>query len=114
MSDLATALWITAIGMGLVFLGLGLVWGMMNLLVGLARQEHRPETGTEVVKDNKDTLGNEHDRRRLAAVLAVAYALKQKEDSMQPHEFPLPPTALVSAWQAVLRTRMINKGRRVR
>ena len=49
------------------------------------------------------------EQRRRAAALAVAIALAQQSDSTEPHEFPLPPTAIVSAWQAVMRTRMLNK-----
>lgn len=114
MSALMSALWITAVGMGLVFLGLGLIWGMMNLLVGLSASKSAPETVAEESPASQASAVSEQQRRRLAAALAVAYALRQAEDSMQPHEFPLPPTALVSAWQAVLRTRMVNKQRRTR
>jgi len=49
------------------------------------------------------------ERKRRAAAIAVTVALAQQADITEPHEFPLPPTAIVSAWQAVMRTRMLNK-----
>lgn len=118
--SLFPALLITGIGMGLVFLGLALLWGLMNLLVKLSTsnqpEEALPQPALAVVDHNlaDNLVDNEQERRRTAAVLAVAYALAQQSDANQPHEFPLPPAALVSAWQAVLRTRMINKQRQPR
>jgi Na+-transporting methylmalonyl-CoA/oxaloacetate decarboxylase gamma subunit len=95
------ALSITVIGMGLVFSAIILLWGLMALLVRLARDPI-------VQKTALDEQPTEMDLKRQAAAAAVATALAQ-EASFEPHEFPLPPTALVSAWQAVMRSKILNK-----
>ena len=108
--NLNLALQITLVGMGLVFAAIVLLWGLMALLVRLA-PEH-PETKDEPGTDNDKDATLRPDQTRLrqrAAAIAVAIALAQQADTTKPHEFPLPPTAIVSAWQAVLRTRMLNK-----
>jgi hypothetical protein len=104
MSELTTVLWITLVGMALVFSAILILWGMMTVLVRL--------TG----RGDKESLElKERQFRRQAAAIAVALALaaeaKARADAAQggPHEFPLPPTAVVSPWQAIMRTRMLNK-----
>jgi len=51
--------------------------------------------------------------KQQAALAAVVVALA-KENGTELHEFPLPPTAMVSAWQAIMRTKMLNKRGMVR
>jgi Na+-transporting methylmalonyl-CoA/oxaloacetate decarboxylase gamma subunit len=100
-NQLLTALVITAIGIGLVFSAILLLWGMMALLVRLARDP--------VMKiSDPDEQTTELDLKRQAAAAAITTALAQ-EASFEPREFPLPPTALVSAWQAVMRSKILNK-----
>lgn len=109
------ALQITAVGMGLVFAAIILLWGMMALLMRVAGQdapaEAEEESGPAEAVDaalvaNADTQAA---RKRLAAAAAVAVAMARQCESSEPHEFPLPPTAIVSAWQAIMRTRMLSK-----
>lgn len=95
------ALLITSIGMGLIFGAILLLWGMMALLVRLTDDSAKE-------KAKKGEQINELNLKRRAAAAAVTAALAQ-ESSFEPHEFPLPPTALVSAWQAVMRTKILNK-----
>jgi Na+-transporting methylmalonyl-CoA/oxaloacetate decarboxylase gamma subunit len=97
--ELSIALQITIIGMGLVFGAIFLLWGVMSLLMHLTAE--RPA-------ETKRAQAAELALKQLAAAAAVSHALAQ-DAAEQPHEFPLPPTALVSAWQAVMRTRMLNK-----
>jgi Na+-transporting methylmalonyl-CoA/oxaloacetate decarboxylase gamma subunit len=103
MSDLTTALIVTALGMGLVFAMIVMLWALMALLVFLTNAR-QPKQSIEDVA----TPGPESDRRRRAAVAAVAAALL-REGISELHEFPMPPTALVSAWQAVMRSEMLKK-----
>lgn len=91
---------ITAIGMGLVFLSIILLWGLMALLVRLSRTRADGAAASSQ---------EEMERKGRAAAVAVALALAMEEGSFEPQEFPLPPTALVSAWQAVMRTGMLGK-----
>jgi len=95
------ALLIAVIGMGLVFSAILLLWGMMALLVRLSKD---PNLG----KTNPAEQTTDLDLKRQAAAVAVVTALAQQA-SFEPREFPLPPTALVSAWQAVMRSMILNK-----
>lgn len=98
--DLYNSLLITLLGMGLVFAAILLLWAVMAVLVKLA-----PERPQALDLDEKPEL----ERQRQAAAAAVAVALAKQKESQEPQLFPEPPTALVSAWQAVMRTKMLNK-----
>jgi len=100
--SLLLSLQITLIGMGLVFGALMFLWAVMAGLVRFTSQFERPAD-----------QNNELDLKRQAASAAVAAALAERS-TQQAHEFPLPSTALVSAWQAVMRTNMLNKRGQVR
>jgi hypothetical protein len=102
-TNLLVALQITAAGMGLVFGAIILLWIVMAVLVKLTSKETSP-AGLRMSDDN---------RKRKAAAAAVAVALAAQSD-LEPHEFPLPPTAVVSAWQGVMRSNILNKRGRVR
>lgn len=97
---------ITAIGMGLVFGTILLLWGAMTLLVRLFGGAEEQDDEVIIISAGKQS---ESDGKRLAAIAAVAAALARQSALNEPHLFPLPPTAIVSAWQSVLRTRMLNK-----
>ena len=101
--NLLLALWITVIGMGLVFAAILLLWGVMAVLVKYSSTNtKRSQTHPEVA------LGDNEDRN-LATAAAIAVALALQDDTTLPHEFPLPPTANVSPWQSVMRSKMLNK-----
>jgi sodium pump decarboxylase gamma subunit len=100
--NLYNALLITVLGMGLVFAAILLLWGLMALIVRLAPERQPAQEETEAAASSLE-------RKRQAAAIAVAVALAQHEAGNEPHEFPLPPTAIVSAWQAVMRSKMLNK-----
>lgn len=116
MGDLSVALQITAVGMGLVFAAIVLLWLVMAALVRLAVDPAEDKPGESVIAANGPAAVDRVDlsiglveRKRRAAVIAVAVALAHQSVGENIHEFPLPPTALVSAWQAIMRTRMLNK-----
>lgn len=102
--NMSNALMITLIGMGLVFLALILLWGVMNALVRLARETETPAEPEML----------EIERRKRAAAAAVAVALSEPLNPLAPHAFPEPPTAIVSVWQAVMRSNILNKRGRTR
>ena len=89
-----SAIQITIAGMGLVFIAILVLWLVMALLVRWTG----PRLG--------ENLKNEAHQ---AAAAAVAIALAERADRNDLHEFPLPPTAIVSAWQAVNRGKMLDK-----
>ncbi|HEY3474433.1 MAG TPA: OadG family protein [Anaerolineales bacterium] len=115
MNNLAIALDITLLGMGLVFAAIILLWGMIKLLTTLTAdkgdssgREPAPSDSPEVT-----TTLNEDIKARAAAV-AVAIALA-KQQASSAHPLSAPSTAIVSAWQLGMRTRqMYQKGLPVR
>lgn len=85
--------------MGLVFLALLVLGGLISMLVTFTSiLERRRKV------DNPELAALKHR----AAAAAVAIALARKAGS-ELKEFPLPPTALVSAWQAVMRSNILSK-----
>ncbi len=106
-----SALWISLIGMGLVFIAILLLWGLMELVVrltadrGEAKKEAlEPEVGAPAVvappAENKSL-------KLRAAAAAVAYALSAKQSSAS-SPYATPPAASGSAWQAVMRSYQLN------
>lgn len=98
------ALLITLIGMGLVFAVIVLLWGGIYALVRLMPQGQGEESAPESGPDESA------ERRRRAAAAAVAMALLHRE-AAEPQVFPEPPTAIVSAWQAVTRANQLRRER---
>ena len=107
MSNLMTALEITALGMGLVFAAIILLWWIMVLLAWITADKESTShpAGPVSIMDNEV-------KARVAA-LAVAFALAQQEME-NAHPLSDPPTALVSAWQLGMRTKQLyQKGERL-
>ncbi len=91
---------ITLIGMGLVFGAIILLWLLMSLM---SRVLIEREAGLEVPDESRE-------QKARAAAAAVAVALAEQAQSRVGH-FPMPNTALVSAWQLGMRSRqMYQKG----
>ena len=115
MNNLAIALQITLLGMGLVFAAIILLWWMTKLLTSLtadkgdsANLEPAPSKPTETAS----TMDEEMKVRAAAIVVAIALAEQQASSA---HPLRIPPTAIISAWQLGMRTRqMYQKGRPVR
>jgi len=99
-SSLILSLSITLIGMGLVFGAIVLLWGLMYLLTHFLS---KTEASTEVRDESRE-------KKARAAAAAVAVMLADQAQS-RIGRFPMPNTALVSAWQMGMRTRqMYQKG----
>lgn len=102
MSTLTSALMITGLGMGLVFVGILLLWGMMALLVRFVKDPKEVDEAAvvepEVSPEVPDTIQPRHKKRALAAAVAVAMLMRQSTASAQAEG-----SATVSPWQAVLR-----------
>jgi len=96
MTNLIAALWISLVGMTLVFSAILLLWGMIALV---SRWTAPPRP---VVEAGAASEADEHRMAEQAAATAVAVALAWDAPG-RPRPFPLPPTAIVSAWQAVQR-----------
>ncbi|HOJ01176.1 MAG TPA: OadG family protein [Anaerolineaceae bacterium] len=97
-TNLTTALWITLIGIILVFVGILLLWGMMELLVYLTRKrkkENEPQDSTFSANDER-TL------KQKAAAAAVATAIRLQNSTTIPT--PLCQQEALTPWQSVQRS----------
>ncbi|MGW8249022.1 MAG: hypothetical protein ACWGO1_00140 [Anaerolineales bacterium] len=86
-------------GMVLVFAAICLLWGVISLLVYLTRKKSLQEVPISEA---------ERQRKKQAAIAAVTIALAMELDT-QPHAFPISSPTQVSPWQAVMRSKMLNK-----
>lgn len=113
VENMIVALQISVMGMGLVLAMILLLWVVIAVLVWFTTKDvatpHTPiVTG---VHSHEVTPAEWLERDAAAVAVTIALALSPQE---KPHVPPLPATALVSAWQAVLRTTMLNKRGNVR
>jgi sodium pump decarboxylase gamma subunit len=121
MSVISQALWITVLGMGLVFAALVLLAGVMSAMTRVFREREAaltpgpsPAGGGESFRTfpplpSGEGAGGEGDKSRAAAI-AVAIALAEQEQSTARPITPPQPT-IIGAWQLGMRTRqMAQKG----
>lgn len=107
MDNLSLSLQITLIGMGLVFGAIVLLWIMMAVLVRLTPD--REEAAEPAAEENPiEPALSDRALKQRAAIAAVAVAIAH-EATPKIHEFPLPATPIVSAWQAVQRGRQLGQ-----
>ena len=108
MSNISLSLQITAIGMGIVFGAILILWLTMILLTALTADK---ESTSDPPK--ADSV-REIEILAQAAAVGVAMAIAEQQLSSA-HPLNDPPTAIVSAWQLGMRTRqMTQKGERHR
>jgi hypothetical protein len=93
---LALSLQLAGIGMLLVFGAILLLWAGMSLLARATAARPEPPPPADV---------REEERRRAAAAAGALALLRARER----REFPLPPTAMVSPWQAVMRAAQLRQ-----
>ncbi len=109
MSDFTLSLQITALGMGLVFGAILLLWLTMVLLtIFTAEKEETISPDGTPPDSSQPALISDTGYKLQAAVVAVATALAEQELSSA-HPLPEPPTAIVSAWQLGMRTRQSSE-----
>lgn len=117
---MANALWITLIGMGLVFIAILLLWGGMALLVRITteREDDKSERGAAepgvqpgvepvAASEAASTGASAHKRRAATAAAAVSVALAMRKPARQ--ESGTMPGSALSAWQAVNRASQVNQ-----
>lgn len=103
------ALLITAIGMGLVFASLILLWGLMELIVRVFKDKKDKAGAVEVVQaESEPVLPNETpgtlSLKKRAAAAAVAYALAASQAGGTGSE----DMPALSPWQVALRSRSFS------
>lgn len=99
--DLILALQITVLGMSLVFLGILIIW---LILLAMTASTSRKK---DIVAPEDEHYPNQNELRAQAVAIAVAAVLADQRQAGITR-FPIPPTALVSAWQLTMRTRQLN------
>ncbi len=104
MNDITLSLQITALGMGLVFGAILLLWLMMVLLTALTAEKESTEENAPASSSVGVDSTLQTDSKLQAALLAIAIAMAEQEISSA-HPLEMPPTAIVSAWQLGMRTR---------
>lgn len=114
MNNMFIALQVTALGMGLVFGAIIVLWGMMNLLTFITADKEPASKSVESASGTMPSAFLNDDLKAQAAAVAVAIALAEQQASTV-HQLVEPPTTIVSAWQLGMRTRqMYQKGVSVR
>jgi Na+-transporting methylmalonyl-CoA/oxaloacetate decarboxylase gamma subunit len=111
--NLLHALAITAIGMGLVFGVLALLWGVIGGLVYVLADRERepaaPPAAPALPQEGDDSVA--HRRKQQAAVAAVAVALALTRATEAVH--PAVRGAPITPWQNIMRGRQAReRGRR--
>lgn len=110
MNDFIPGLIITAIGMGLVFICIIFLWGLMALMVrldgkALSENEEIPDSPTgDGIK-----LQDSRIHKAAAAAMAVALALKEKQKLPSRPENP----EQSSSWQSVQRAQVLQEKSRI-
>jgi Na+-transporting methylmalonyl-CoA/oxaloacetate decarboxylase gamma subunit len=113
-TNLLLSLEITALGMGLVFGAIMLLWLMMVVLTALTADKETASDSLEVDSSTPSIAltptPSPKERGELdhVALLAVAMALAE-QGGTSAHPLEQPPTALVSAWQLGMRTRQMSE-----
>lgn len=103
MSNVLLALEITALGMGLVFAAIVLLWWMMAVLTSMLKEK---DALSRLSASNAAENPSVMDQELKAAAVAVAIALAE-ERTAHAHPLSTPPAAIVSAWQLGMRTRQL-------
>lgn len=105
--NITLSLQITAVGMGLVFGAIIVLWGLMTLLTAVIKDKE-PAPEAEPAPAPAPVMDSGLKAR--AAAVAVTIAIAEQQASTA-HPLPPPPTSLISAWQLGLRSRqMVEKG----
>ncbi|MBK8903916.1 MAG: hypothetical protein IPM53_22230 [Anaerolineaceae bacterium] len=99
---LIVALQIAFVGISLVFISILMFWLIISLLVKATAERDAEPVVVVVAHDEA-----EQERKRRAVATAVALALALTET--KPRVLPTLPTPIVSAWQAVMRSSILDK-----
>jgi Na+-transporting methylmalonyl-CoA/oxaloacetate decarboxylase gamma subunit len=106
MNNMVIALEITALGMGLVFAAIVLLWWMMDLLTLITADKEQTSREEPVSDSSKATPVVDSDIKAKAVAVVVAIALAEQQTRLA-HPLPEPLTAIVSPWQLGMRTRQL-------
>ncbi|MDX9864738.1 MAG: hypothetical protein RBT34_08040 [Anaerolineaceae bacterium] len=97
MSPLTISLWITLVGIVLIFAAIVILWGSMELLVRITTPRDKGEAaeGETVPEADPPTIRSDRKRRAAAAAAAAALAMQNSRVAVS----PAPLSTELSAWQ---------------
>jgi Na+-transporting methylmalonyl-CoA/oxaloacetate decarboxylase gamma subunit len=113
VSPITQGLIITGIGMGLVFVAILALWGLMTLLVKVTADRPKVQVPPEMVEEtvvqvvapaSVATNDNKHLHQAAAAAVAIALQLQQSSIQSQRQEF-----GSLSSRQAISRAAFISR-----
>jgi Na+-transporting methylmalonyl-CoA/oxaloacetate decarboxylase gamma subunit len=104
MNTISQGLLITLIGMGLVFLAIVLLWGLMSLMVrlGAEKDDDADQEETSTASPAEPAVS----KKRLAAAAAVALALADRAAKYQLLQKPAETPGNI--WQAAQRAQVLQ------
>lgn len=111
MNPIIQGLLITAIGMGLVFVAILLLWAFMNFLVKITADKKKTiqavtEPGSTASSESTDSIKSDPSQlQRIAAVaVAVAMGLQKQSPVVRPLD-----SENISPWQSARRTQVLSQ-----
>jgi Na+-transporting methylmalonyl-CoA/oxaloacetate decarboxylase gamma subunit len=109
VNPITQGLLITAIGMGLVFLAILLLWGLMDILVRITNEKTTKVATIDVEKITQEPVVENEDKsqrlHRVASVaVAIAMSLQKQFPIIKPQE-----SGTISAWQTAKRSQILNQ-----
>ncbi len=109
MTVISQGLLITAVGMGLVFLMILALWGIMVLLVKLTNKPEVEEEAPlpETSLGEPEAVPASHTKAALAAAIAVAYALESQASTASFAPQQGASTSNENAWWTAGRTQQL-------
>ena len=100
--ELTKALYISALGVGLVFIGILLLWGLMELAGRLSVPKRPKAIPDKPAKPSKDFI--EARRKAVAAAVITAMALRNTAFSVSTHR----QREVITPWQAAHRSHQLR------
>ncbi len=106
MNPITQGLIIAGIGMGLVFVAIVFLWGLMDVLVKVTTEKTKEEKDDGAQGDMIATETGDPNRLRKVAAVAVAIAMSMKKQHpvIKPQE-----SNSISPWQAARRTQVLGQ-----
>ncbi len=103
MTDTLTkALYISALGAGLVFLGIILLWGLMEIAMRLTMPKKPKVAASKPEKPSRDFI--EARRKAVAAAVTTAMALQNTAFTSSTHKM----REVITPWQAAHRSHQLR------
>ena len=103
---MANALWISAVGITLVFIGLILLWGLMALLVRLT-SSNGSSIPPAPISNSSDHDQDRDEEKNQAAAIAVAAALAIKNRSLRKSQ--IEENGMMTPWQVAHRNHNLSQ-----